>query len=274
MIIHHHDSDFARYAELLGVRREQPSITALARVVRTHMTSVPFENVSKLYRLKTSGLRGIPDLAQYLEGIERFHFGGTCYSNNYYVGELLRFLGYDIRLCGADMSKPDVHMMNIVNVEGREFIVDAGYGAPFLEPLPRDLPVDYVISSGNDRYVLKPQNGLGRSELQLHRDGAFAHRYLVNPMSRTIDEFAGVILDSFSPEATFMNAILLVKCEPERTIVVHNMTCIENRGTTTERKVVESLEQLIQTIHDIFLMPRAIVETALDGLMLTRDAWN
>jgi arylamine N-acetyltransferase len=74
---------FDRYLGLLGVRRTEPGIQALEEIVRAHMVRVPFENISKLYHARTSGVRGIPDLAQYLDGIERFHFGGTCYANNF-----------------------------------------------------------------------------------------------------------------------------------------------------------------------------------------------
>ncbi len=119
----------------------------------------------------------IPDFAQFLDGIERFHFGGTCYSNNYYLYLLLDYLGYDIRLCGADMSEPDGHMVSIATFEGREYLLDVGYAAPFLEPLPRDLDQPYEIVSGTNRYVLQPQDANGNSHLQLIQNEIEIHGY-------------------------------------------------------------------------------------------------
>jgi arylamine N-acetyltransferase len=72
------------YISLLGIPLRQPSIDALCELVQAHMLRIPFENISKLYYKKHQGLRRLPTLEQYLDGIQQYHFGGTCYSNNYY----------------------------------------------------------------------------------------------------------------------------------------------------------------------------------------------
>jgi arylamine N-acetyltransferase len=73
-----------------------------------HLTRVPFENISKLYKQQHHGLTGLPSIELYLDGIERYHFGGTCYSNNFHFYSLLAALGYDVKLCAADTKTPDV----------------------------------------------------------------------------------------------------------------------------------------------------------------------
>ena len=135
------------------------------KTVQAQLVKVPFENVSKLYYKKHHNHQGLPNLEFFLDGIERFHFGGTCYSNNYCFYQLLVNLGYQIKLCGADMFNPDVHLVSVVTVEQQEYLVDVGYAAPFLTPLPRDLTTDYVIVLGRDQYVLKPQDAQGCSQM-------------------------------------------------------------------------------------------------------------
>ncbi len=206
-------SSSERYLRLLGVPARAPSLAALDELVRAQLTRVPFENVSKLHR-RRAGLRELPDLERHLDGVERHHFGGTCYPNNLHLHGLLAELGYDVRLCGADMTKPDVHLACIVTVDGHEHIVDGGYGAPFLAPLPRDLDRDHVIELGRERYVLRPQDAAGRSRLDLYRDGVLQHGYLLKPEPRRIEEFAAVIADSFRDDATFMNALVAVRFFP------------------------------------------------------------
>ena len=56
------------------------------------------------------------------------------------------------------MKNPDVHLINIVTIDKHEFIVDGGYAAPFLIPLSRDLKTDFVINSGNEKYIVKPKD--------------------------------------------------------------------------------------------------------------------
>lgn len=155
-----------RYLNLLGVKRQKPSTNALFELVKAQLIKVPFENVSKLYYKKHYNHRGLVNLETFLDGIERFHFGGTCYPNNYFFYQLLARLGYQIKLCGADMLNPDVHLVSVVSIEQREYLVDVGYAAPFLRPLPRDLTTDHIIVLGRDQYVLKPQDAKGYSHME------------------------------------------------------------------------------------------------------------
>ncbi|MCD4745412.1 MAG: arylamine N-acetyltransferase [Bacteroidales bacterium] len=200
---------FLRYLRLLGIQKQRPSFEYLKEIVRIQVSKIPFENISKLFLKKRLNLKHLIDFELYLDGIEKYSFGGTCYSNNFYLNQLLNWLGYDIKLCGADMKNPDVHIVNIVNIENREFLVDTGYAAPFSEPLPLDLLNDYSINMGNYRYILKPQNNNNRPQIELYRNGELIHGYRVNPQARNIGEFRQVIEDSFKESATFMNALLL-----------------------------------------------------------------
>jgi arylamine N-acetyltransferase len=261
-----------KYISILGVPKRRPSATALTELVSAHLTRVPFENVSKLYYWKGMGLKTIPDINTYLAGIERYHFGGTCYSNNYYFYMLLANLGYAARLCGADMNNPDAHMASIVEIEGREFLVDVGYAAPFLLPLPRDSKEDFVIALGHDRYVLKPQDAKGRSRLELYRDGVLKHGYLAKPEFKTIDDFS--IADSFSEDATFMNALLLARFFPDRSIVIHNLTVVESKESKSNSYSLRDRDELGKAVEDLFSIPKHIVMDAASELRNLNDPWK
>jgi N-hydroxyarylamine O-acetyltransferase len=154
---------YLRLLRLLRLSRMSPGLAALKEIVSAHLTRIPFENISKIYRQRQFGLTGLPDTEMYLDGIELFRFGGTCYANNYHLSMLLGALGYEVKLCGADMTNPDVHMVVMARVDGREYLVDVGYGAPFHEPMPRDLKTDYEVNLGRERFVLQPQDVQGRS---------------------------------------------------------------------------------------------------------------
>jgi arylamine N-acetyltransferase len=216
----------------------------------------------------------IPTLQLYLDGIEQNHFGGTCYSNNYYFNLLLKFLGFDTKLCGADMANPDVHMVSIVRFEGQEYIVDVGYGAPFLAPLPRNLRNDHIIKYGDDSYVLKPQDLDGFSRLQLYRNGKLKHGYHVKPQGRDIGYFSDVISASFRPEATFMNAVLLVRFFPNRTVTIHNYSKVESTPENSSFRKMANNEELIVTIERNFGIPTGIISDALGQIKTLKDAWD
>ena len=249
-------------------------MAALNELVRAHLLRIPFENLSKLYYQKEYGLRGIPGLELYLEGIELFHFGGTCYSNNFHFNQLLAALGYRIKLCGAAMTNPDVHLVSIVSHGKREYLVDVGYAAPFLVPLPRDLTSDYMISLGRDRYILRPQDDHGRSQMELRRHGSLKQRYVVDPAPRHIREFKQIIDDSFGRDSTFMNTLLLVRFFPGRSIVLHNLTLIESLGTRSRSQALKSRDALVRSINEHFSISSKFSESLVMHMELSGDAWS
>jgi N-hydroxyarylamine O-acetyltransferase len=263
-----------RYLGALQVAAGAPSFAALRNLVRSHLTRIPFENVSKLYYRGRYGLVTLPPIEMYLDGIERCHFGGTCYSNNYYFHLLLRGLGYEGKLCAADMKTAGVHAVNMIVIEGREYLVDTGYAAPLLEPIPRDLAVDYEIRLGRDRYVVAPKDTHGCSRLDLYRDGDLRHGYLARPAPRTIEDFTEVIAGSFRPDATFLNSILLARFYPEASTVIHNRTLIQSEKNRSTLEVLGDDEELVAAIEKYFEMPHEIVAGVVSELGPLRDAWT
>jgi len=263
-----------RLLKFLGIGREKPSIDALRELVFAYVTRIPFENISKLYYLKRYGSRIIPDFARFLDGLERYHFGGTCYTNNYYLHLLLEHLGYDVDLCGADMNNPDVHMVNIVRIENREFLIDAGYAAPFTEPLPRDLEKVYSLELGRDRYLLDPCDERGYSRMTVVHNGSVRHGYIAKPVPRTIDYFHDVIVDSYRASGTFMNALLLTRFFKNRSIRIQNLSVIYSEGSDHRIEEVENRENLPSVIENLFGIPAEISKEALSLIGVLGDVWN
>ena len=263
-----------RYLAILGVARREPSLEALRELVAAHLTRIPFENISKLYYRKRLGLVNLPAIRLYLDGIEQYHFGGTCCSNNYHFHLLLRSLGYEAKLCASDMKAPQVHALNMIRIEGREYLADTGYAAPLLEPIPRDLAVDYETRLGRDRYVLKPQDANGCSRLELYRDGALRHGYLARPEPRKIEDFSQVIAASFSADATFLNSVLLVRFYPGRSVLIHNLTLVESEGNQSTVHGLANRDELIAAIEQRFGITREIVREAVGQLGNLQDAWS
>jgi len=263
---------FDRYLNILGISRQEPSITALCEVVGAHLTKIPFENISKLL-YKKQGLNYIPALSVYLDGIDNFNFGGTCYSNNYYLYLLLKYLGYDIKLCGADMKNPDVHIVSMVKIGGRDFIVDVGYAAPFSKPLPGDLKENYVITFGDEKYILNPRDESGFSKLEQYYKGELKHGYTSKPQPCKIDKFRNVIEDSYRDEATFMNAVMIAKFYENGSIVLRNLTLIRTDRNKVKTQSIQR-DEIAAVVEKYFGMPQQIVDEAVNELLKLKDTWD
>jgi len=263
-----------RYLGLLGIRQRKPSLAAFHELVQAHMCRVPYENISKLYYRKHLGQRTMQGLELFLDGIEQHNFGGTCYANNYYFYLLLANLGYRVTLCGSDMSIPDVHLVSIIDLEKRQYMVDMGYAAPFLAPLPLDLETDHVVELGNDRYVLKPQDAAGRSRLEFYRNDKLKHGYVVNPAPRQIADFEQVIADSYLNESTFINAILLARFYPGRSVVIHNLSVRESRGNESNVRALADRNELVEVVAEHFRIDPRFTNDAVKELGQLEDVWN
>ena len=255
---------FNKYLELLGIKTSKPSYELLCKIVKAHLIKIPFENISKLL-YKNKGINYIPDLTTYLSGVEKYNFGGTCYSNNYYLYLLLKHLGYNIKLCGADMRNPDVHLITIVIIDERKYIVDCGYASPFLKPLPMELTEDHIIRLGNEEYFVKPKDEKGKTKVEQYFNGELQHWYTANPQPRKIEEFSKVIKDSYAEDAIFMNVLRITRFSENGSLALKNLQFTEN--TDTKSSSVElSRKDIPRIIQEKFGMPADIVEEAIINL--------
>ena len=265
---------YERYLSILGVEAGSPSLDHLTRLVAAQIIRVPFENISKLWLKKSRGATSIPSIEEHLDGIEFSNFGGTCYANNPYFALLLRHLGYDVSIRGADMSEPDVHVVSLVQVEGREYLVAVGYAAPFFAPIARDLDRAQKIAFGRHRYVLHPKDDRGRSRMDNLRDGEIIHGYVVNPTPRGIAHFADIIRDSYSDQANFMNAVVIERFFPDRSIRIHNFTVTESTREGSTTTVLTDKQEITKAIEHNCGFPPEIVRDVITGLAMEADIYS
>jgi len=263
---------FNKYLELIGIEESDPTFELLCTIVKAHLIKIPFENISKLL-YKNQGMNYIPDLTTYLNGIEKYNFGGTCYSNNYYLYLLLKHIGYNIKLCGADMKNPDVHLISVIIIDGREYIVDGGYAAPFLKPLPRELAEDYIISCGNEKYFVKPKDEKGRTKVEQYYNGELQHWYTANPQPRKIEEFNKVIKDSYADDAIFMNTLRITLFSENGSLALKNLQLTENTDTKSSANEIPR-KDVPKIIQEKFGMPADIVEKAIINLKELKSLYS
>lgn len=264
---------FEKYLDLLNVQVKKPNLKLLTDLVSSHIIKIPFENISKIYYKLTKGVTRLLPFDIYLDGIANYNFGGTCYTNNYYFNLLLNRVGYDAKLCGADMSNPDVHIVNMVKIEDREYLVDVGYGAPFLNPIPRYLREDYVLRLGNEKYMFKPMDGRGFTKLEFYKNKKLKHGYTAKPFPKKKYEFDKIISDSIKEDSTFMNTVILARFFENSSTVIRNMKITKSNGLKSKTKLISNRDELVTLISENFSIPRYIVTEVISDLGELKDTW-
>jgi len=134
----------ARYLGLLHLERREPSLAALTEITRAHVEKVPFESISSILRRSETPHGPVPplDSEQILETWIARRGGGVCFEVTLMLDRLLRALGYSTFPVLARIGFPGSHQANLVELDGRHYLVDAGNGAPFSEPIPLEQTVE------------------------------------------------------------------------------------------------------------------------------------
>lgn len=264
----------ARYLEALGLERRPPTREALAGILTAHLDRVPFENISKLQRAHRDLPPGLPSRDEFLDAVVRDRLGGTCYLLNPLLGELLLALGYRCELRGADMDQPDVHVVNVVELDGASWLVDVGYGAPFFAPLPLDMATDVGFHHGPDTYVLRPRGADGRSRLDHCRGGEVIHGYTVKPGARRAAEFAPIVVDSYRTDSTFLNQLRVVRHRSGRSVALRDFTVKAVVGGKPEQWTLPGRRAVREFVTEEFGITTAVLDEALAELAVRSAAWG
>ncbi len=261
-----------RYLHLLGIDGHPSGWSGLCTLVRRHLAAVPFENISKLLLYDRERAGRPATLAEYLDGIEFSDLGGTCYTINPFLAELLRELGYTADLLGADMSRPNVHTCIRVRLDGVAYLVDVGFAAPFREPMRLDaLPIGF--EEGANRYTLEA-DGDGGLRMSIFSGADFLFAYRAHDPPFPPELLAQVIVDSYTPSSTFLQCLRISRVYDGYSLDLIDRKLYRHEAGKTTVTPIETMAGLKEAVHGALGMARCPVESAVAVLeRLTGKAW-
>ncbi|GAA3552688.1 arylamine N-acetyltransferase [Amycolatopsis ultiminotia] len=246
--------DLDAYLARVGQPREAPSAAALARLVQAHVETIPFENVDVvLERHRGIGLEAV---CEKLIGRRR---GGYCYEQAGLFAAVAEQLGYSVQRTAARVqprkSGPYTHMSLVVTVEDREYLVDVGFGAGILVPMPLvdGAVVDQAgwphrMAARGDWWVLQKQTADGWDDL---------HEFLPQVHSLPIDYEVFHHYTSTHPRSPFTGRLVVMRLSPGRfrRMVGREYQESHPNGTTQTRTITpadlsETLESLDVVLND------------------------
>ncbi|XP_075037547.1 arylamine N-acetyltransferase, pineal gland isozyme NAT-3-like [Mixophyes fleayi] len=148
--------DLNLYLQRVGITKltpdsSTPSLLVLRELHRHHVLSVPFESLSI-----HSGEKIILDSNWIYQKIVLRKRGGFCYENNGLFLWVLQELGYQPLVLSARMRNttsgvygpPFGHMILTVEMEGRRWLCDVGFGDGIVDPFPLEAEWEEEQDSG------------------------------------------------------------------------------------------------------------------------------
>lgn len=193
------------YLRRIGIEKTNiaPTLENLKLLQRQHLLRVPFENLDIHWTRPI-----VLENKAFYEKIVGSGRGGFCYELNGLFYELLGQTGFQSKIISAKVSKGDGdfgaeydHMAIITKIDGKEYLVDAGFGDFIAEPLEFVLDVEqqdrngvFLIRKFDENYfeVVKKDGEDWKSE------------YIFTTLERDLSEFAGMCeYQQNSPESHF-----------------------------------------------------------------------
>lgn len=260
-----------RYLRLVELEPEPPSLAALRRITRAHVLRIPFENVTSLLRFRDARGLSLPavDPGALLDRWERRAGGGVCYEHVGTLERLLGALGYSVRAVAGQISFPGSHQAVLVELDEGSYLVDAGNGAPFFEPIPLGQTME--MEHAGLRYRFRP----GEGDIHVQErwiEGAWTPfcNYLLAEQSPAMREAA--FRRHHQPRESFVISILtVVRCTQDAVYALRGteLTCFTSTGKSTEQLSTSDDYERVAAGHlDLPAMPileaRAVL-AALDG---------
>ncbi len=247
------DAYFARIG-YVGARR--PELNTLAAIHLAHAQTIPFENLNPL--MKWPVHLDAQSLQQKLVGSGR---GGYCFEQNLLLNHSLKELGFEVTPLAARVLwnypestvTPRSHMLLLVTLGGRSYIVDAGFGGMTLTgPLllipdtPQATPhgVFRLVRAGQG-FVLQAETGdawkaLYRFDLQeqFQQDFEVSSWYLSN-----------------HPESQFVTTLIAARPDHDcRYALRNNEFATHQLDGSTERRLLASADELRTVLESTFCL--------------------
>jgi N-hydroxyarylamine O-acetyltransferase len=157
--------DLNAYLDRIGYTGSRaPTLETLRAIHRAHLMTIPYENLNLHIG------RGLPlDQMQAFEKIVGQGRGGWCYEMNGLLAWALTEMGYDVTLLASGvMEQPQgdgsegEHLVLMVKIDGRPWLVDVGFGNGIFEPIPMEVGsytqqgfLNYALSRNGDVWFFK-----------------------------------------------------------------------------------------------------------------------
>lgn len=233
--------------------QERPGETnraALTALIRAHLATFPFENLD----VQLGRAVSIDPDAIFDKLVTRRR-GGWCFEQNGLFGRVLTALGYDVRRISAGVMRQvqgeasmGNHLALLATLEGREWLVDVGFGGILTGPLP--------IAAGTEAHApyrvgLYEIEGMWRFEERYGEGDPFSYDFTTAPADEAL--FAQRCQDlQTRPDSPFVQNLVVQQRQGERHVNLRGRVLIERGPEGETRELLQNAEALVERLDQRF----------------------
>jgi len=239
--------DVSAYLARVGQERAEPSASALRELAKAHVLAFPFENVDVVLEQH----RGI-SLDVVTEKFLGRQRGGYCYEQSGLFAAVTGQLGYRVHRLAARVQPrrpgPYTHMTLVIEADGVPHLVDVGFGAAMLVPMP--LVDGEVVDQAGWPHRLVARDGWWTLQKEVEGGWDDLHEFRLEGMHR-IDYEVYHHYTSTHPNSPFTGRLVIMRLEPglSRKLLGRELT-VERPGEPVEKSTIEP-DRLDATLKEL-----------------------
>ena len=234
-----------------------PDLATLTRLHALHTRAIPFENLSAFL--------GEPirlDPASLQEKLVARRRGGWCFEQNLYFTHVLRSIGFHVETLAARVRwnvPPAVttarsHMLMLVDIEGRRFVADVGFGGLTLtSPLELAAGVEQQTPHEPHRFVTEGERFVLQGKIAGEWQSLYA--FDLHEQLQADYEVSNWYLANF-PQSQFVTGVIAARADVgERHALRNTRYAIHRRGGATERRFLASVAEVKEVLRGPMQVP-------------------
>ena len=263
------DDQLRAYFARIGAGEAKSSVDALTEVQRAHRLAIAFENLD----IPLGAGIDLGEGALFDKLVVRGR-GGYCFEQNALLLGMLRALGFAarpllarvwLRSAPGDPVPPRTHTLNLVEVDGADYIADAGFGGSYAPPMP--LVADEVTTGpdgARHRLLRHPEHGW-----MLQRDAGSGWERQFSFTTEAVypaDLEAANHFTATRPDSRFMRLRIVTRALPDgyASLIDRQLTIAhDGRSESVEVAGPEEYQALLDKLFGLRLTPDEVERLAL-----------
>jgi N-hydroxyarylamine O-acetyltransferase len=247
--------DLDAYFQRIGYAgRRTARLDTLKAIVRHHAGTIPFENLNPFLRWPV-----YLDLASLQQKLVRDGRGGYCFEQNLLLSQVLQALGFQVTNLAARVMwnvpegviTPRSHMLLRIDLEGRPYIVDVGFGGLTLTGVLRfETGVEQATPHEPFRLITMDEGFVMQARLR----GAWQalYRFDLQPQLLPDYEVTNWYLSNH-PTSHFTHSLMVARPDADRRYALrNNELAVYYLDGQIERRLLTSAAELRAVLEEQF----------------------
>lgn len=233
-----------------------PTLETLSAIHAAHAMTIPFENLNPVLRWPVK-----LDLASLQAKLVHGGRGGWCYEHNLLLSHVLRSLGFEVTWLAARVlwhapegaMPPRSHMLMRVDLEGKAYLVDVGFGGLTLTtPLLMEADVEQPTLHEPFRLIRQGNDFVKQAKI---RDAwQTLYRFDLQEQQQSDYEMSNWYLCNF-PDCFLIHDLLLARPAKDRRYTLrNNELAVHHAAGESEKRMLTSAAELRDVLTKDFLI--------------------